>query len=173
MKIQPLGFASTVAAAVAALVLTVAPAPPAGAAKAQAPPAVATPTGSAKQTALQRIQRMAARLNAEAMTPEGEEQVVTRLAAQLRVSADSLRSQKAEWGVGYGEVAMIYGFARSGRLQTVPERVVELRRDGMTWEAIAKELGVKVDAVATKMNRQQRRASGGPAGARAATVAGK
>jgi len=172
MRIHLFGKLSLAAAAAVALVFAAAP-PPAAAAK-MAPPAVATPTGSAKQTSLQRIQRMAARLNAEAMTPEGEEAVVTRLAAQLRVSADSLRNQKAAWGVGYGEVAMIYGFARSGRLQTVPERVVEMRRDGMTWEQIAKDLGVKVDAVATKMNRQQRRASAG-AGAtpRAATVAGK
>lgn len=171
MRIPPSVFAR-LAAVAALLACAAAPASPAAAGK--APPAVATPSGSAKQTALQRIQRMAARLNSEAMTPEGEEQVVARLSAQLHVSPDSLRSEKETWGVGYGEVAMIYGFARSGRLQTVPERVVDMRRSGMTWEEIAKELGVKVDAVATKMNRQQRRASGGPAapGARA-TVAGK
>jgi hypothetical protein len=170
MKIHPLVRACSGAAAAAALILMLAPAPPAAAGK--APPAVATPTGSAKQTALQRIQRMAARLNAESSTPEGEEQVVTRLAAQLRVSADSLRSQKRGWGVGYGEVAMIYGFARSGRLQVVPERVLDMRRSGMDWQAIANDLGVKVDAVATRMNRQQRRVTGkadSPA-ARAATA---
>ena len=48
---------------------------------------------------------------------------------------------------------MVYGFARAGKPQVVPERVVEMRRSGMDWKAIAKELGVKVDAVATRMKR--------------------
>jgi hypothetical protein len=173
MNFQPLIRSGSVAAAAAALLFLSAPAPPAAAGK--TPPALATPTGSAKQTALQRIQRMALRLNAEASTPEGEKQVVTRLAAQLHVDADSLRSQKQAWGVGYGDVAMIYGFARSGRIRVVPERVLEMRRSGLDWQAIAGELGVKVDAVATRMNRQQRRVTGkadSPA-ARAAAAAAK
>ena len=120
---------------------------------AKAPTPVATPTGSAKQTALQRIQRTAARINAEAATPEGEEQVVHRLSSQLRVDSELLRQQKKDWGIGYGEVAMVYGFARAGSPQVVPERVVEMRRSGMDWKAIAKDLRVKVDAVATRMKR--------------------
>ncbi len=120
---------------------------------AKAPTPLATPTGSAKETPLQRIQRNVARINAEAATPEGEEQVVQRLSSQLRVDSELLRQQKKDWGIGYGEVAMVYGFARGGRPQVVPERVVEMRRSGMDWKAIAKELGVKVDAVATRMKR--------------------
>jgi len=160
----------SVAAVWAALTLLTAPAPNARAAK--APPALATPTGTARQTPLQRVQRMAARLNAEARTPEGESDVVARLTAQLHVAADSLRNQKDRWGVGYGELAMVYGFARAGWPQGAPERVVELRRAGMDWPSIAKDLGVKVDAVATRMSRQQRRAPGGSSepGARSGTV---
>jgi hypothetical protein len=172
MRIHPFARIPTAAAAVAALFLLLGgPAP----AAARAPRALATPTGSAKQTTLQRIQRMASRLNAEGSTPEGEKQVLASLSAQLHVSADTLQTQKQEWGVGYGDLAMIYGFARGGRLQTVPERVLEMRRSGMDWEAIAKELGVKVDAVATRMNRQQRGATGkasSPAARAAAPRAG-
>ena len=58
---------------------------------AKAPAPVATPTGSAKETPLQRIQRTVARINAEAETPEGEEQVVQRLSSQLRVDSELLR----------------------------------------------------------------------------------
>lgn len=137
-------------------------APPARAAKAPRP--VATPTGSAKETALQRIQRAVARINAEAETPAGEEQVVQRLSSQLRVDSELLRQQKNDWGIGYGEVAMVYGFARSGKPQVIPEKVVEMRKSGMDWEAIAKQMGVKVDAVATRMKRQVGRApAAGPA----------
>jgi hypothetical protein len=119
--------------------------------------AVATPTGSAKLTALQRIQMMVAKLNAEAATPEGEERVVTRLSTQLRVPAETLRQQKSDWGIGYGELAMLYGFARTGKPQVTADRVYEMRAVGMDWPEIAKTLRVKIDAVATRMKRQQPR----------------
>lgn len=107
-----------------------------------------------RETALGRIQRMVAKLNKEAATPEGEAAVVARLSRQFRASPDSLRAQRASWGLGYGEVAMVYGFARTSRKAGVtPDGVVEMRRDGKAWEEIAKELGVKVDAVASRMTR--------------------
>ena len=117
--------------------------------------AVGTPTTGGRETALVRIQRMVARINQESATPEGETAVVTRLAGQYRTSPDSLRAQRSAWGLGYGEVAMAYGFARSSRKPgTTPEQVVTMRREGKSWESIAKELGVKVDAVASRMKRQ-------------------
>ena len=117
--------------------------------------AVGTPTTGGKETALTRIQRAVARLNREASTPEGEAKVVARLARQFRTSPDTLRDKRTEWGLGYGEVAMAYGFARDSRKPNVtPDLVVSMRREGKSWEAIAKELGVKVDAVASRMSRQ-------------------
>ncbi|HEY6573242.1 MAG TPA: hypothetical protein VI198_07955 [Candidatus Eisenbacteria bacterium] len=131
---------------------------PSSASAADAPATNMTTVGgpvSGKETALNRIQRMVARLNHESATPEGEERVVARLAGQFRTSPDTLRAQRASWGLGYGEVAMVYGFARASRKPGVsPEQVVTMRRDGKAWEAIAKELGVKVDAVASRMKRQ-------------------
>jgi hypothetical protein len=110
---------------------------------------------SNRETALARIQRMVARLNQESATPEGEAAVSARLARQFRTSPDSLRAQRSAWGLGYGEVAMVYGFARASRKPGVtPEGVVAMRRDGRAWEAIAKDLGVKIDAVASRMKRQ-------------------
>jgi len=110
---------------------------------------------SNKETALTRIQRSVAKINQEASTPEGEAAVLARLSAQLRVSPDSLQAQKAEWGLGYGEVSMVYGFARSSKKTGItPESVVLMRRDGKPWDAIAKDLGVNVDTVASRMNKQ-------------------
>jgi hypothetical protein len=110
---------------------------------------------SSKETALTRIQRMVARLNKESSTPEGEELVVARLAGQFRVSPDTLRAQHAAWGLGYGEVAMAYGFARASRKPGVTaEDVVEMRRGGAAWPSIASNLGVKIDTVASRMRRQ-------------------
>ena len=108
----------------------------------------------AKETSLQRIQKMVARIDAEAATPEGEQAVVDRLSKQLGATPDSLRAQHAAWGLGYGEVAMVYGFARASRKPGVtPDQIVEWRNGGMAWAAIGKNLGVKVDAVAAKMRR--------------------
>jgi hypothetical protein len=108
----------------------------------------------AKETSLQRIQKMVARINAEASTPEGEEAVLDRLSKQFGTTADSLRAQHQAWGLGYGEVAMVYGFARASKKPGItPSQIVEMRNTGMAWDAIGKELGVKVDAVAARMRR--------------------
>ncbi len=141
---------------------------------AKAPQSVATPTGSAKVTSLQRIQMMVARLDAEASTPEGEADVVQRLSTQLRVGSQTLEQQKNDWGIGYGELAMVYGFARAGRPQVVPEKVVEMRKAGADWQTIARQLGVKVDVVATRMKRHGGKSvSTNPAAAATQAKAGK
>ncbi len=105
------------------------------------------------ETALHRIQSAVARIDAEARTPEGEERVLARLSAQLGVGADSLREEHATWGLGYGEIAMAYGFSRSSRTGKTPADVVEMRASGTGWIEIAKALGVKIDAVANRMKR--------------------
>jgi hypothetical protein len=122
-------------------------------AAAQTPqPAHTTPVNTT-ETALDRIQRMVAKINHEASTEEGEAAVIQRLSQQLRCPPDTLEWQHTTWGVGYGEVAMVHGFARSAKKKTTPNEVYEMRRSGMDWEVIAKSLGIKVDAVASKMKK--------------------
>jgi hypothetical protein len=110
-------------------------------------------TKSTPQTALQRIQRTVARIDAEAKTQEGEAAVLKRLSAQLATSEDSLKLQHEAWGLGYGELAMAYGFARASRTGRTPADVVAMRMAGSAWLEIAKKLGVKVDTVANRMKR--------------------
>jgi hypothetical protein len=118
-------------------------------------PAAAATSGvkSTPETALHRIQRTVARIDAEAKTPEGEALVVARLSGQLGVSADSLQAEHDTWSLGYGEIAMAYGFARASRSGKTVEDVVGMRSAGTGWLDIAKELHVKVDAVANRMKR--------------------
>lgn len=106
-----------------------------------------------KETAMQRIQRMVAKINAEASTPEGEVNVVARMSKQFAVSPDTLEVQHSNWGLDYGEMTMVYGFARSSKTKATPDHVVDLRRSGMSWENIGKEIGVKVDTVASRMKK--------------------
>ncbi len=108
---------------------------------------------SGAETSLKRIQRTVALIDAEARTPEGEDAVVKRLSAQLRVSEETLRAKRDTWGLGYGEIAMAYGFAGASRTGKTPDDVVAMRSAGAAWTDIAKDLGVRVDAVAKRMRR--------------------
>jgi len=128
------------------------PVPTAAAHGTPVPPA--TPNQGNKETSLQRIQRYVASINQEASTPEGEEAVVARLSQQLRASPDSLQAEHARWGLGYGEVAMVHGFARDSKISGItPDDIVGMRRAGKSWEDIGKQLGVKVDNVASRMKK--------------------
>ena len=142
-----------VAAFLSAALLIAGPLPRAQAAA----PAGTKPT---PETSLHRMQRTVAKINAEARTPEGEAAVLKRLSAQLGASPDSLQQQHETWGLGYGEVAMAYGFARASKNGKSPSEVVALRNTGMDWLAIAKALGVKVDQVASRMRRHVAPAKG-------------
>jgi len=114
----------------------------------------ATPNQANKETSLQRIQRYVISIDHEASTPEGEQAVIARLSQQLHASPDSLQSEHARWGLGYGEVAMVHGFAHDSKISGVtPDDVVAMRRTGKSWEDIGKQLGVKVDNVAVKMKK--------------------
>jgi len=113
------------------------------------------PTKTTPESALHRIQRTVAAIDAEAGTPDGETRVLARLSAQLRTSSDTLQTEHQTWGLGYGELAMAYGFARASRAHKTPAEVVEMRRQGIDWLDIAKQIGVKVDTVANRMNRHK------------------
>ena len=141
--------------AATALLLTLVLTP--AAARAEDAPTTTTTTivqpVNTKETQLQRIQRMVAKINQEASTPEGEANVIARMSKQFAALPDTLETQHADWGLGYGEIAMVYGFARSSKTKATPGQVVDMRRSGMTWENIGKELGVKVDNVTTRMKK--------------------
>src|SRR6185436_14648485 len=79
--------------------------------------------------------------------------VIARMSKQYAVQPDTLEAQHADWGLGYGEIAMVYGFARSSKTKATPDQVVDMRRSGMSWENIGKKLGVKVDNVASRMKK--------------------
>src|SRR5688572_3748626 len=155
MKLLPdrLAFGWIPLAAWVVMLLVALPVPRAGIAADSKPAQAQSQSVTTKETALQRIQKSVARINAEASTPEGEEAVVNRLSKQLAVSPDTLRWQQQTWGLGYGEVAMVHSFSRASRTKATPADVVEMRRSGMEWDAIGKELGVKVDNVASRMKK--------------------
>jgi hypothetical protein len=142
---RPLRISRSCVLALALAALFIVPAPAHAAAKGR--------STSGAETSLKRIQRTVAIIDAEAKTPEGETAVVKRLSAQLRVSEEELRAKRDTWGLGYGEIAMAYGFAGASRTGKTPDDVVAMRSSGTAWTDIAKNLGVRVDAVAKRMRR--------------------
>ena len=110
-------------------------------------------TKTTPETALHRIQRTVAAIDAEAKTPGGETRVVGRLSGQLGVPPDTLIAEHGAWGLGYGELSMVHSFARASRSGKSAGDVVAMRNSGMEWLDIAKQLGVKVDTVANRMKR--------------------
>ncbi len=116
-------------------------------------PAPAAAKPNTAETSLKRIQRTVAMIDAEAKTPEGEDAVVKRLSAQLHVPEETLRAKHDTWGLGYGEIAMAYGFASASRTGKTVDDVVAMRSAGTDWKDIARTLGVRVDAIAKKMRR--------------------
>jgi hypothetical protein len=143
------------ASAALALALSVSVASPAAATTPVATPTTNPAPLNTKETALQRIQRSVARIDKEASTPEGEARVVKQLSAQLGMPEDSIRAQHDAWALSYGEVAMVYGFARSAKKQsaTLPDEIVDMRRSGMAWDVIGKKLGVNVNTVASRVQK--------------------
>ena len=115
--------------------------------------AASAPTKSKPETALHRIQRTVAKIDAEAKTSEGEARVLQRLSVQLATPEETLKQQHETWGLGYGELAMAYGFSRASRTGKTPAEVVQMRTAGTGWLEIAKQLGVRVDTVANRMKR--------------------
>ena len=134
------------------LILALATSPAVARAEATTTTTVVPPV-STKETSLQRIQKMVARINQEAATPEGEANVIAKMSKQFAVSPDTLEAQHESWGLPYGEMTMVYGFARSSKTKATPDQVVEMRRSGLPWEEIGKQLGVKVDTVASRMKK--------------------
>ena len=112
-----------------------------------------------KETQLQRIQRMVTKINAEASTPEGEANVIARMSKQYAVQPDTLEAQHADWGLGYGEIAMVYGFARSSKTKATPDHVVDLRRSGMSWSPMAAPLASSWKTATTTWRTPSSRAS--------------
>jgi hypothetical protein len=117
------------------------------------PQPVTTAPVTTEITPLMRIQRAVAKINQTASTPEGEEQVIKQICTRFSVTPDSLQSDRARWGLNYGETAMVYTFAKSSKKPVTPDQVVEMRQSGEEWDAIAKDLGVPIQTLAKRMNK--------------------
>ena len=76
------------------------------------------------------------RVNKEA-TDKGQATMAARLAAEFHVTTESLLDQKAEHGLTWGEMVIAHTLLANSGTKVALADLAMLRRDGLTWGAIA------------------------------------
>ena len=76
------------------------------------------------------------RVNKEA-TDKGQATMAARLAAEFRVTTESLLDQKAEHGLTWGEMVIARTLLANSGAKVALADLAALRRDGLSWGAIA------------------------------------
>lgn len=84
-------------------------------------------------------------LNRAAQTPEGERRVVEHLSQELKVPAATLRAQREQSKLGWGELSIAY---RLSQQTGVPvKQLIAEHKSGKGWGEIAKEYKVKLGPI--------------------------
>ena len=97
----------------------------------------------------------------------GERLVMARIAAQFRVPAETILSEKTRLGASWGELAVAHTLLASARGVTV-DQLFDMRAEGMGWGRISYGLGFKQKDVTTavqteaKVMRGQSKPNGTP-----------
>jgi hypothetical protein len=72
-----------------------------------------------------------------------EDEALTRVAAHLSVSADTLRQEKKEYGITLGQLYFAHQLAKLSKSDT--KAVMNEFRSGKPWSTLAKEKNLKMD----------------------------
>jgi len=93
----------------------------------------------------------AAAIDRAATSPDGARLVVGHISRKLGVSVETLRTQRAQTGLGWGDVFIGHRLARAAGLQFDP--IAAEFKGGKTWEDIA--AAHRVDAALLKADVEQ------------------
>jgi hypothetical protein len=90
-------------------------------------------------------------INRAAATPEGRERVVEHLSKELNVPAATLRAQREQSKLGWGELSIAH---RLSQKTGVPvDQLIAEHKSGKGWGAIAKEHNVKLGPVVSELKK--------------------
>lgn len=90
-------------------------------------------------------------MNRVAQTPEGEQRVIEHLSRELNVPAATLRAQREQSKLGWGELSIAY---RLSQKTGVPvNQLIAERKSGKGWGAIAKEHNVKLGPLLSEVKK--------------------
>ena len=103
------------------------------------PPPAQTPPMTAPATTEPTLAQRAAAIDTAAAEPDGERVVLGHVSRKLRVSAETLRAQRMQTGLGWGELLIANRLA--AEVHAPLDEIIAEARDGRTWERIATERG--------------------------------
>jgi hypothetical protein len=102
--------------------------------------------GAAPAPASPTLAECAAAIEATANEPDGERVVLGHLSRTLAMAADVLRAQRAQTGLGWGDLFIANWLALE--THTPIETLVAESRAGATWEDLAQQHGADVERLA-------------------------
>lgn len=104
------------------------------------------PKDSPKMTREERrLEKEAKRIDREASDPAGEERVLTRLSGDLGVSTQTLKQQREQSKLSYGNLFIANSLAKSSN--TSFSQIAAERESGKGWGKIAKDHNLKLGDV--------------------------
>lgn len=118
-------------------------APSSGAPATQSPPDAAPPTLADRAAAIERT----------AAEPDGERVVLGHLSRKLSMSAETLRAQRAQTGLGWGDLLIANRLALETHASF--ETLVAEMRGGQDWESVARAHGADLERLQTDMRASE------------------
>lgn len=90
-------------------------------------------------------------VNRAAGTPEGEQRVVERLSTELNVPAETLRTERGQFKVGWGELSIAHRLSRATGVPVAA--LVGQHQNGMGWGEIAKAHNLKLGPIVSEATK--------------------
>ena len=99
------------------------------------------------------LEERAAAIDAVSAQPEGDRVVAGHISRKLQVSVDTLRTERAQTGLGWGALLVAHLLSRETG-QAIGEVAAELR-NGKAWLAVVLDHGVEPDKFSADVQRSQ------------------
>jgi hypothetical protein len=99
------------------------------------------------------LEERAAAIDAASAEPDGERVVAGHVSRKLVMAVDVLRTERAQTGLGWGELLIAHLLSREAGLAVGD--VAALFRNGQGWSEIARDHGVALDTLSGDVQRSQ------------------
>jgi hypothetical protein len=99
------------------------------------------------------LEERAAVIDRVSKEPDGDRVVVGHISRVLRVPVEKLRAQRAESGLGWGDLLIAHRIAKTSASPV--DAIVAESRSGKTWEVIARGRNVDVQTLIADIQRSQ------------------
>jgi hypothetical protein len=105
-------------------------------------------TAAARANDAKDLERTSVNINAHATTPEGQTKVLNKISNETGVPVDTLKMQRSQTGLGYGELLIANSLATATG-KTFDE-IAALKASGQGWGKIAKTYNLKLGKIVSQ-----------------------